>query len=319
MMAQWFIALGDVQVGPLPVTDLETRWRSRELSEDTLVWRPGMTDWRPLAEVEDLVYLVVRVPQVGVMVSAIAAPARLESLADLASWEVGRAESRAQPTDDVLKLADLAAMGLPAITPVAKWGAALPVPQEQRPSISWTWRIVAKPPRRVRPAFLIAAAVVTALAALAQLGRTTRSPAATVAKAAANFTPPAASVAPAPVSSPPATLPRPRVRARGSRPAPPLLTRELIVAGVRRQASALLPCIKAARSQGELTSGRHTFVLSFHVAADGSVSYARLEAPSYALATSLPACLARVWRGWEFPASASGTPVKNFPLPVTVP
>ncbi|MBI3178676.1 MAG: DUF4339 domain-containing protein, partial [Deltaproteobacteria bacterium] len=157
MTAEWFIALGDVQIGPVPLTDIETRWRTRQVSEDTLVWRPGMTDWQPLAEVEDLVYLLVRVPQSDavrpvVMVPSVLAPERVESLAALATWEMSSAEKRSQPTDDVLKLADLAAMGLPAITPVARWGMAMPVPQERRPSISWTWRIATKPPPRVRPA-----------------------------------------------------------------------------------------------------------------------------------------------------------------------
>jgi hypothetical protein len=97
------------------------------------------------------------------------------------------------------------------------------------------------------------------------------------------------------------------------------LTRDVIVATVRKQMSSLVPCIKRARVAGEIVPGRHTFVLDWVVEPGGAVSRPSLKGPAAVLRSSLPACFAAQMGGWKFPRTGERTPVSRFPLPVTVP
>ncbi|MBI5542803.1 MAG: zinc-ribbon domain-containing protein [Deltaproteobacteria bacterium] len=52
--ADWFVAINDSQVGPLSLEGVRERWDKGELSADSLCWKPGMNDWRPLSGVSEL-------------------------------------------------------------------------------------------------------------------------------------------------------------------------------------------------------------------------------------------------------------------------
>ncbi len=50
-MSQWFYAEGNRERrGPLPAANIAELFRSGRIAADTLVWREGATDWRPLRD-----------------------------------------------------------------------------------------------------------------------------------------------------------------------------------------------------------------------------------------------------------------------------
>ena len=48
---QWHFAVGNQQLGPVAQSRLQQMWIDREIADDTLVWRQGMTNWIPITEV----------------------------------------------------------------------------------------------------------------------------------------------------------------------------------------------------------------------------------------------------------------------------
>ncbi len=62
--AEWYVAIGDEQVGPISMAEIEARWRDGEIGPKTLSWCPGMDNWLPLQEVEALSNLLGDVSQV---------------------------------------------------------------------------------------------------------------------------------------------------------------------------------------------------------------------------------------------------------------
>lgn len=54
---EWYAAINDHQVGPIRLADLTQRCKKGELSEDSLVWRSGFSDWTPMADVTELGFL----------------------------------------------------------------------------------------------------------------------------------------------------------------------------------------------------------------------------------------------------------------------
>ncbi|AXK73401.1 DUF4339 domain-containing protein [Lysobacter sp. TY2-98] len=44
---------GQGRVGPLSADELRARYRDRRIQQDTLVWREGLREWQPLAQVAD--------------------------------------------------------------------------------------------------------------------------------------------------------------------------------------------------------------------------------------------------------------------------
>ncbi len=59
---EWFVAINDSQVGPLDVAGVRSHWDKGELSADSLVWRTGMPDWKPLSTVTELSSVLAPVP-----------------------------------------------------------------------------------------------------------------------------------------------------------------------------------------------------------------------------------------------------------------
>jgi predicted Zn finger-like uncharacterized protein len=60
---EWYVAIGEAQVGPLPLVEVRKRWEAGEIGPDSLVWRPGMAEWGPLSGVPELAAFLAPVPQ----------------------------------------------------------------------------------------------------------------------------------------------------------------------------------------------------------------------------------------------------------------
>ncbi len=71
----WYVAIDDNQVGPLPATGVKARWESGEIGPDTLAWRPGMSDWVPLSTIAPMAQYLAPVPRGGATAATRAAPA----------------------------------------------------------------------------------------------------------------------------------------------------------------------------------------------------------------------------------------------------
>ncbi|MEO0323732.1 MAG: GYF domain-containing protein [Myxococcota bacterium] len=55
---EWHVAINDVPVGPIRREELARKVGSGAVDEDSLCWREGFDDWRPLAEVKELAALL---------------------------------------------------------------------------------------------------------------------------------------------------------------------------------------------------------------------------------------------------------------------
>jgi predicted Zn finger-like uncharacterized protein len=62
---EWYVAIGQAQVGPLPLGEVKKKWEAGDVGPDSLVWRPGMGDWAPLTTVSDLAGFLAPVPRVS--------------------------------------------------------------------------------------------------------------------------------------------------------------------------------------------------------------------------------------------------------------
>jgi hypothetical protein len=361
----WFVAINDMDVGPMDVTEVEARWRAGEIHGASLVWRPGFPTWAPLADVAELQHFVAL--QEIVPTSASFPEVRWEaseaaSLSALVAHELQAAElkTQSQPTSSFVDDGSLS--GLPDITSLGfqkrsawddAWSAPLPVGLGggfQPATVPWE-NPRGEYKKRLQLAVLIGAGFMVLatgliLAVAELLQPRVVQPVATMAElpALAAVTPaaepalkpvlpattadeePALAPAPAPA---PVAKPAPRaVTKKPPRPRSPAsdssaaegraLSREDILAGIRKNAPSLMPCLKAARSNGEIEPGQLRLVLEWNVDADGSVSGGRLKGPPKAVQSSLRTCFAAKMREWQFPASSRTSSVRNFVLPVNV-
>ncbi len=55
---EWYVAIGQMQVGPLSLNEVEEKWGRGEINSTTLVWKAGMAGWQPLMYVPELSHLV---------------------------------------------------------------------------------------------------------------------------------------------------------------------------------------------------------------------------------------------------------------------
>jgi predicted Zn finger-like uncharacterized protein len=60
---EWYVAIGQAQVGPLPLGEVRKKWEAGDVGPDSLVWRPGMGDWAPLTTVAELAGFLAPVPR----------------------------------------------------------------------------------------------------------------------------------------------------------------------------------------------------------------------------------------------------------------
>jgi hypothetical protein len=55
---EWFVGINGVPVGPIRLSELRSKAASGAVSKDSLVWRDGFEDWRPLKTYPELVAIV---------------------------------------------------------------------------------------------------------------------------------------------------------------------------------------------------------------------------------------------------------------------
>jgi predicted Zn finger-like uncharacterized protein len=115
--AEWYVAIGQAQVGPLPLAEVRRKWEGGDVGPDSLVWRPGMGDWSPLSSVADLAAYLAPVarprpvepaPPAPVIARTFggagvaAAPARAPSPAAEVSWKpVGASALAALASEEI--------------------------------------------------------------------------------------------------------------------------------------------------------------------------------------------------------------------------
>jgi predicted Zn finger-like uncharacterized protein len=73
--ADWFVAINDSQTGPLTLEGVRAHWDKGELSGDSLVWRAGLPDWKPLSSVPELADALAPVPKPPAVLERSEAPA----------------------------------------------------------------------------------------------------------------------------------------------------------------------------------------------------------------------------------------------------
>ncbi len=59
---EWFVAVNEVQTGPLTESRVKELWDRGEIGPDSLTWRQGLPDWIPLSDVGELAALLAPRP-----------------------------------------------------------------------------------------------------------------------------------------------------------------------------------------------------------------------------------------------------------------
>lgn len=104
---EWYVAIGQAQVGPLPLAEVKRKWEAGDVGPDSLVWRPGMGDWAPLSTIQDLAGYLAPIPRAAPRRAPEPAPApRREAEAPAA----GPASPAAEPTWKPVGASALAAL-----------------------------------------------------------------------------------------------------------------------------------------------------------------------------------------------------------------
>lgn len=139
----WHVAIQDVPVGPMTRDELGRKIDAGAVTADSLCWREGMDDWRPLGELPELAQLLrrprpearsLRPPRPRVPPPVVPAPPRAVSFPPHELEEIE--DDSAEPT----RIADMTG-GLPAMPPVAT--------SSQVPASNTSPRNVAPPPSPV--------------------------------------------------------------------------------------------------------------------------------------------------------------------------
>ena len=55
---EWFVGINGVPVGPIRLSELRSKAASGAVNKESLVWRDGFEDWRPLKTYPELVAIV---------------------------------------------------------------------------------------------------------------------------------------------------------------------------------------------------------------------------------------------------------------------
>ncbi len=66
----WYVAIGEKQVGPVTLDKVKSYWDSGELGPDSLCWRNGYSDWVPLSQVKTLAAVLAPKPARPIVVAA---------------------------------------------------------------------------------------------------------------------------------------------------------------------------------------------------------------------------------------------------------
>ena len=54
VLMDWYYSKNDTQLGPIPTEELQAKIEAGEVLDGDLVWREGMSDWRPVASLDEL-------------------------------------------------------------------------------------------------------------------------------------------------------------------------------------------------------------------------------------------------------------------------
>ncbi|MCH5318727.1 MAG: DUF4339 domain-containing protein [Paramuribaculum sp.] len=57
-----YVAIENRQTGPLSSTEFNDMVNRRQVTKDTLAWLPGMTSWKPVSEVPELLKIIALTP-----------------------------------------------------------------------------------------------------------------------------------------------------------------------------------------------------------------------------------------------------------------
>jgi predicted Zn finger-like uncharacterized protein len=68
---EWFVAVDEVQTGPLGEARVKELWDRGEIGPDSLTWRQGLADWIPLSEVGELAALLAPRPSRPIFAPAV--------------------------------------------------------------------------------------------------------------------------------------------------------------------------------------------------------------------------------------------------------
>jgi len=127
LAGEWYLAIDDQQVGPMPPEGVRTRWEAGEIGPDTLVWCAGQADWGPLSSVQALARYLAPVPRGE---RPLRAPEPAPAASPAPAPEPARAEPQGWKPAAASALAALASEELrPAAAP-----AAAPAPRPGGPS-----------------------------------------------------------------------------------------------------------------------------------------------------------------------------------------
>lgn len=60
----WFYSKNGMQIGPVTAEELAAKAKSGEVLASDLVWQEGMSDWKPLGQVEDFQGIITQPPAI---------------------------------------------------------------------------------------------------------------------------------------------------------------------------------------------------------------------------------------------------------------
>ncbi len=123
--SEWYLAIGEEQVGPMDLDEVRNRWLAGEVDSSTLAWTAGMSDWTPTSDIDELSEVLqapgaegrestaVDGPEAGAPGDAAAAeqdewaPYQGSELASLVEEEIAESASQPPAADDEAPVADV--------------------------------------------------------------------------------------------------------------------------------------------------------------------------------------------------------------------
>jgi len=63
LATEWYVAIEEQQVGPMPPDEVKARWEAGAVGPDGLVWCAGMADWAPISSVAELATFLAPFPR----------------------------------------------------------------------------------------------------------------------------------------------------------------------------------------------------------------------------------------------------------------
>jgi len=132
---EWFVAIGDSQVGPLDMRGMKTHWQQGKIGRDSLCWKSGMRDWAPIGTVEGL-FEQLNVLSAGALSAEFSLPAE-SAVAVSAEWRPSAASALASLVQDELHGMSAAPPPAFAAEAVPYAAAAIPLPPAPSPMLAY--------------------------------------------------------------------------------------------------------------------------------------------------------------------------------------